>query len=106
VASAGILHRASASGLPARAAWTSGWPRRSETFFTVWTNVFQRGRLQAGESPLVHGGSAASELPRFVAKARRAWLATAGSPENARRASCSARGCDYRNADLSRCFVI
>jgi NADPH:quinone reductase len=28
-----------------------------ETFFTVWTNVFDRGRLQAGERFLVHGGS-------------------------------------------------
>lgn len=28
-----------------------------ETFFTVWTNVFERGRLQAGEWLLVHGGS-------------------------------------------------
>jgi putative PIG3 family NAD(P)H quinone oxidoreductase len=28
-----------------------------ETFFTVWTNVFDRGRLQRGESLLVHGGS-------------------------------------------------
>ena len=28
-----------------------------ETFFTVWTNVFDRGRLEAGESFLVHGGS-------------------------------------------------
>ncbi|MEL6680332.1 MAG: alcohol dehydrogenase catalytic domain-containing protein, partial [Pseudomonadota bacterium] len=28
-----------------------------ETFFTVWTNVFERGRLEAGESLLVHGGS-------------------------------------------------
>ena len=28
-----------------------------ETFFTVWTNVFERGRLQAGETFLVHGGS-------------------------------------------------
>ena len=28
-----------------------------ETFFTVWTNVFDRGRLAAGESFLVHGGS-------------------------------------------------
>src|SRR5262249_40738507 len=26
-----------------------------ETFFTVWTNVFDRGRLQSGESILVHG---------------------------------------------------
>lgn len=28
-----------------------------ETVFTVWTNVFQRGRLVAGESILIHGGS-------------------------------------------------
>ena len=28
-----------------------------ETFFTVWTNVFQRGRLQRGETLLVHGGT-------------------------------------------------
>jgi NADPH2:quinone reductase len=28
-----------------------------ETFFTVWTNVFDRGRLLPGESFLVHGGS-------------------------------------------------
>lgn len=28
-----------------------------ETFFTVWTNIFQRGRLQPGETLLVHGGA-------------------------------------------------
>ncbi|MEX0287232.1 MAG: NAD(P)H-quinone oxidoreductase [Paracoccaceae bacterium] len=28
-----------------------------ETFFTVWTNVFQRGGLKAGERILIHGGS-------------------------------------------------
>ena len=28
-----------------------------ETFFTVWTNVFDRAALQPGESLLVHGGS-------------------------------------------------
>lgn len=28
-----------------------------ETFFTVWTNVFQRGRLKAGETILIHGGT-------------------------------------------------
>jgi len=28
-----------------------------ETYFTVWTNVFDRGRLQSGEKLLVHGGS-------------------------------------------------
>jgi NADPH2:quinone reductase len=28
-----------------------------ETFFTVWTNVFERGKLQPGETILIHGGS-------------------------------------------------
>lgn len=28
-----------------------------ETYFTVWTNMFERGRLQGGESVLIHGGS-------------------------------------------------
>ena len=28
-----------------------------ETFFTVWTNVFQRGKFKAGDSILIHGGS-------------------------------------------------
>lgn len=28
-----------------------------ETFFTVWSNVFERGKLQPGESILIHGGS-------------------------------------------------
>jgi D-arabinose 1-dehydrogenase-like Zn-dependent alcohol dehydrogenase len=28
-----------------------------ETYFTVWTNVFQRGHLMSGETLLVHGGS-------------------------------------------------
>lgn len=28
-----------------------------ETYFTVWANLFQRGRLAAGESVLIHGGS-------------------------------------------------
>lgn len=29
----------------------------TETFFTVWSNVFDRGQLQKGETLLVHGGS-------------------------------------------------
>ena len=28
-----------------------------ETFFTVWPNLFQRGRLTAGETVLIHGGT-------------------------------------------------
>lgn len=36
-----------------------------ETFFTVWTNVFMRGGLKAGERFLVHGGLWASARPPF-----------------------------------------
>src|SRR6516164_2662698 len=54
-----------------------------ETFFTVWHNAFERGRLNAGETLLVHGGSsgigtAAIQLARaFGARV----IATAGSAE-------------------------
>ena len=54
-----------------------------ETFFTVWTNLFQRARLQSGETLLVHGGSSgigttAIQLARaFGARV----LATAGSDQ-------------------------
>lgn len=54
-----------------------------ETFFTVWTNVFQRGRLKAGETILIHGGTSgigttAIQLARaFGARV----CATAGSDE-------------------------
>jgi NADPH:quinone reductase len=52
-----------------------------ETFFTVWTNLFDRGRLQAGERVLIHGGSSgigttAIQLARAFGAAA---IATAGS---------------------------
>src|SRR5436190_12205509 len=55
----------------------------SETFFTVWTNVFERGRLVAGESLLVHGGSSGIGTTAIqLARARGARVfATAGSTE-------------------------
>lgn len=54
-----------------------------ETYFTVWTNLFQRGRLQAGESVLVHGGSSGIGLTAIqLAKARGARvMTTVGSAE-------------------------
>ena len=54
-----------------------------ETFFTVWTNVFQRGRLKSGETLLVHGGSSGIGTTAIqLAKAFGAKVfATAGSPE-------------------------
>jgi len=75
-----------------------------ETTFTVWTNVFERGRLQKGETLLVHGGSSgigttAIQLARaFGARV----LATAGSDEKC--AACEALGAErainYRTTDF------
>lgn len=65
-----------------------------ETFFTVWSNVFDRGRLQAGERFLVHGGSSgigttAIQLARaFGARV----FATAGSAEKC--AACQELGAE------------
>ena len=75
-----------------------------ETFFTVWTNVFERGRLVAGETALFHGGSGGigtTAIQLAVARGARA-LATAGSDEKCR--ACEAlgaiRGINYRTEDF------
>ena len=54
-----------------------------ETFFTVWTNVFERGRLQAGETFLVHGGSSGigTTAIQLASRSGSRVFATAGSPE-------------------------
>jgi NADPH2:quinone reductase len=54
-----------------------------ETFFTVWSNVFDRGHLQKGESLLVHGGSSGIGVAAIqMAKALGCTVyATAGSDE-------------------------
>ena len=54
-----------------------------ETFFTVWTNVFQRGKLQPGETILIHGGTSGIGTTAIqLAKAFGARVfATAGSDE-------------------------
>ena len=75
-----------------------------ETFFTVWTNVFQRGRLTQGESILIHGGSSGIGTTAIqLAKARGARVfATAGSPDKC--AACEGLGAErcinYRDADF------
>jgi NADPH:quinone reductase len=75
-----------------------------ETFFTVWTNVFQRGRLQQNESLLVHGGSSGIGTTAIqLAKAMGARVfATAGSAEKC--AACERLGAErainYRDADF------
>jgi len=76
-----------------------------ETFFTVWSNLFDRGRLAAGDSFLVHGGSSgigttAIQLAHaFGARV----FATAGSPEKC--AVCvelgAERAIDYRQEDFT-----
>lgn len=75
-----------------------------EAIFTVWSNVFQRGRLQAGEKFLVHGGSSGIGMMAIqLAKAFGARVsATAGSDEKCR--ACEAAGADrginYRGEDF------
>jgi NADPH2:quinone reductase len=75
-----------------------------ETYFTVWSNVFMRGGLKAGERFLVHGGSSgigttAIQLGRvFGARV----FATAGSDEKC--AACMSLGAEaavnYRDTDF------
>ena len=66
-----------------------------ETFFTVWSNVFQRGRLQAGETLLVQGGASGIGVTAVqLAKARGATvIATVGS--DAKAAAVRALGADH-----------
>ena len=86
------LSAAEAAGLP-------------ETLFTVWTNVFERGRLQTGERFLVHGGS--SGIGTTAIQLAKAWgaivFATAGSAEKCR--ACLDLGADvaidYREQDFA-----
>ena len=57
-----------------------------ETFFTVWTNVFDRGRFRAGERFLVHGGSSGigtTAIQLCKAFGAEAIFTSVGSPEKA-----------------------
>ena len=75
-----------------------------ETFFTVWTNLFERGRSAAGETVLIHGGT--SGIGTTAIQLADAWgarvFATAGSADKAR--ACerlgAVRGIDYRTEDF------
>lgn len=75
-----------------------------EVMFTVWTNVFERGRLAAGESILIHGGSSGIGTAAIqLAHARGARVfATAGSDEKCR--ACERLGAErcinYREDDF------
>ena len=75
-----------------------------ETYFTVWTNVFDRGRLQPGETILIHGGS--SGIGTTAIQLAKAFgsrvVVTAGSDEKC--AECLGLGADvainYRSQDF------
>ncbi len=75
-----------------------------ETFFTVWSNVFDRGRLAAGEVFLVQGGASGIGVAaiQMAAAAGARVFATAGSPEKC--VACVAlgaeRGINYRTEDF------
>ena len=75
-----------------------------ETFFTVWSNVFERGGLKAGETLLVHGGSSGiGTTAIMLAKAFGATvIVTAGSAEKC--AFCRSLGADvaidYKTEDF------
>ena len=76
-----------------------------ETFFTVWSNVFDRGRLQAGETLLIQGGTSGIGVTAIqLAKAFGATvIATAGSDDKC--AACLRLGADhainYKTADFA-----
>ncbi len=76
-----------------------------ETVFTVWSNVFERGHLQAGETLLIQGGSSGIGVTAIqLAKAAGATvIVTAGS--DAKCAACLALGADhainYRQQDFA-----
>ncbi|MFN3415734.1 MAG: NAD(P)H-quinone oxidoreductase [Caldimonas sp.] len=82
--------------LPVPSGWSdveaAGLP---ETFFTVWSNVFQRGRLQPGETLLVQGGTSGIGVTAIqLAKAFGATvIATAGSEEKCE--ACRRLGADH-----------
>ena len=75
-----------------------------ETFFTVWTNVFRRGRLVAGETLLVHGGSSGIGTTAIqLATARGARVFTTAGSE-AKCQACLGLGAElainYREGDF------
>lgn len=75
-----------------------------ETFFTVWTNVFDRARLMPGESILIHGGTSGigTTAIQLAACFGAQVFATAGSPEKC--AACvdlgATRAINYREEDF------
>ena len=77
-----------------------------ETFFTVWSNVFDRGRLQPGETFLVQGGTSGIGVTAIqLAKAAGATvIATAGSDDKT--AACLRLGADHAINYKTHDFVV
>jgi NADPH2:quinone reductase len=75
-----VVHESNALPIPAGLSFEEAGAI-PETYFTVWTNVFDRGRLQSGETLLVHGGTSGIGTTAIqLAKAFGATvIATAGS---------------------------
>ncbi len=99
-----VVHEDNALPLPPGLSLTEA-AALPETFFTVWTNVFDRGRLKPGETLLVHGGSSGiGTTAIMLGKAFGARVVvTAGSEEKC--AACVELGADlainYRSADFA-----
>jgi putative PIG3 family NAD(P)H quinone oxidoreductase len=75
-----------------------------ETFFTVWTNVFDAGRLAAGEWLLVHGGTSGigTTAIQLAAARRSRVISTSGTDDKCRAAERfgAVRGINYRTEDF------
>src|SRR3984893_2464674 len=75
-----------------------------ETYFTVWTNLFERGGCKTGDTVLIHGGT--SGIGTTAIQLAHAWgahvYATAGSPDKVK--ACerlgATRGIDYKTEDF------
>nr|WP_295082893.1 NAD(P)H-quinone oxidoreductase [uncultured Roseateles sp.] len=93
--------------LPVPAGWTMAEAASlPETFFTVWSNVFERAGLKAGETLLVHGGSSGIGVTAIqLAKAFGAKvIVTVGSDDKA--AACLQLGADVAINYKSQDFVV
>jgi NADPH2:quinone reductase len=98
-----VVHEANALPVPAGLSLSEAGAI-PETYFTVWTNVFERGRLQPGETLLVHGGTSgigttAIQLAKAFGATVIATAGTAGKCEACRRLGAD-RAVNYREEDF------
>ncbi|WP_145584154.1 zinc-binding dehydrogenase, partial [Yersinia intermedia] len=89
-----VIHETNALPIPANLTdiEASALP---ETFFTVWTNLFQRGHFSAGETVLIHGGSSGIGTTAILlskAFGAQTVIVTVGSEE--KRQACLKLGAD------------